>query len=134
MALKNDKAKKSSGIFGGGIPFGSIMDVVDAFGSMVVKYMAHRYEVEERVEKIKEDTRHKVEELRQEAIETGYALKKALFRTIVESIFLTTGLLALIIGVILALSDIVLLKWVLLGYGIVVTAFIIFQLKTAPKK
>ncbi|MCX6695105.1 MAG: hypothetical protein NTU61_02250 [Candidatus Altiarchaeota archaeon] len=114
----------------GGIPFGSVFDFIDGAGSFLLNYLSRRYEVDRKVEELKADARQQVEKLRKDAIEAGYALKKAFFRAVVEAVFLTTGLLALIIGVIMVLSDVVPLKWVLLGYGVIVTAFIAFQLKT----
>ena len=132
MAGKNDKKgkpQKSSG-FLSGIPFGSALDVVDAVGSTVFKILLNRYQVEERIEQVKEDARQKAEELKEEAIKTGYALKKAFFRAIVEALFLVTGILALLIGGIMILSDIVPLKYILVAYGLIVTATIVFILKT----
>jgi len=128
---KDEKAKagKPSGLLGA-VPFGSILDIVDSAGAMVLRYLSAHYRVDERVENLKEDAKKKVEEIRREAIETGYAIKKAIFRTIVEGVLLTTGLLALIIGLMLVVSDVVPIKWVLLGYGLIVTTFIVFQLKT----
>lgn len=126
---KNSKEGKPSGILGG-IPLGSALDVVDSVGGVLFKLFLRRYQVEEKIEQAQEDARQKAQEIKAEAIKTGYAVKKAFFRAIVEAIFLTTGLLALIIGVMMVLSDVVPLKFILVGYGIIVTAAIIFILKT----
>ncbi|MFH1055474.1 MAG: hypothetical protein V1744_05210 [Candidatus Altiarchaeota archaeon] len=130
MAKKSDKKEEKPKGLLRGVPFGSALDVVDSVGSFLIKFMAQRYEVEKRVQHFKEDAKEKVEELKEEAIKTGYAVKKAFFRAIVEAILLTTGLLALIFGTILVISDLVPMKWVLLGYGVIITAFIVFKMKT----
>ena len=133
MAQKSDKAKpKGGGSLGllSSIPLGGALDVVDSVGEMMFKFFLRRYQVEEKIENVKEEAKKKAEELKAEAIRTGYAVKKAFFRAIVEAIFLTTGLLALIIGLMLVVSDIIPLKYVLVGYGLIVTAAIVFILKT----
>ncbi len=133
MASKG-KGKAGSGQAGilGGTPLGSVLDVVDGVGAFLFKLFMDRYEVEERIEEVKSDAAKKAQEIKAEAVKTGYAVKKAFFRAIVEAIFLTTGLLALIGGAVLVVSDAVPLKYVLLGYGIAVTAVVALKLKTQP--
>ncbi|MFH0862397.1 MAG: hypothetical protein V1875_05130 [Candidatus Altiarchaeota archaeon] len=127
MAQKADAARKKTakapGILGG-VPFGIAMDVVDSLGGVFFKYFLDRYRLEDKIEQVKEDAKQKAGEIKAEAIKTGIALKKAVFRTIVEAIFLTTGLLALIIGVMLIVSDVIPLKYVLVVYGAVTVAVI----------
>jgi hypothetical protein len=126
------KAPEKSGGLLSGIPLGAAMDVVDGVGGFLFRLFMDRYRVEERIEQVKEDARTKAEELKAEAIKTGYAVKKAFFRAVVEAVLLTTGMLALIVGIIMVVSDVVPLKFVLLGYGVLVTAYIALKLKTQP--
>jgi uncharacterized membrane protein YbhN (UPF0104 family) len=130
MAAKKGKREQEGGGLLSGIPLGSALEVAEGVGAVLVKLAAQRYEVDKKVEKIRHDTEKRVEELRDEAVRTGYELKKALLRTVVEGIFLTTGLLALILGAILVVADTVPLKYVLLAYGLAITALIVFTLKT----
>ncbi len=116
-----------------GIPLGGALEVVEGVGGLLAKYLAQRYEVEKRVEELKVETAETVDEIREEAVRTGYAVKKAFLRSVVETILLTTGLLSLIAGLILVVRDVIPLRYVLLGYGILITAFIAFQVKTAPE-
>jgi len=135
MASKNGGKKgvgrRGPGSFG--LPLGSALDVAEGAAGLLGRYLAQRYEVERRVQQLKDETAEKVEEIRAEAVRTGYELKKALFRTIVEAILLVTGMVALIVGAIMVVGDIVDIKYVLVGYGFVVTMVVLFQLKTAPE-
>jgi hypothetical protein len=126
---KREPEEKAPGILGS-IPLGTALDAFDGVGSFLYKLFLRRYRVEERIEDAKEEAKEKVTELKEEAIKTGYAVKKAFFRAIVEAILLTTGIVALIAGTIMAVADLVPLKFVLLGYGVIMTAVIVFQLKT----
>jgi len=114
----------------GNIPLSSALDALDGVGSFLFKLFLSRYQVEEKIDQLKTDAREKIHEIREEAVKTGYAVKKAFFRAIVEAVFLTTGLLAMIIGGILIVSEVVPLKYVLIGYGLLVTAAVVFALKT----
>jgi hypothetical protein len=135
MASKSDKSKadkpeeKKKGLLSS-VPLGSALDVVDGVGGFLFKLLLQRYQVEEKIGKLKEDAREKAEELKEEAIRTGYALKKAFFRAVVEAVLLVTGMLALIIGAIWAIQKVIPIEYVLLGYGIIVTTAIVFSLKT----
>jgi hypothetical protein len=113
-----------------GVPLGSALDILDGVAGLLGKYLAQRYEVEKRVEQIREETAEKVEELKDEAVRTGYAVKKAFFRTIVEAILLTTGMLSLILGLILLVREVIPLRYVLIGYGLLITTIVLLQLKT----
>jgi hypothetical protein len=131
MAAKKKAEKESEQT--SGIPLGGALEVVEGAAGILGKYLAQRYEVEKRVEEIREETSEKVEEIKEEAIRTGYEVKKAFFRTVVEAILLTTGMLSLIAGLILVVRDIIPLKYVLVGYGFVITLVVLFQLKTSPE-
>jgi len=137
MAQKADtsrkKPAKQPGLLGS-IPFGLAMDVADSLGGALFKLFLQRYQVEEKIEQVKEDARQKAEEIKAEAIRTGYALKKVVFRTIVEAILLTTALLSLIIGAMLIVSDVIPLKYVLFVYGVVMLAIIAIILKTQTRE
>jgi len=128
---KGRSGDRQPGILGGA-PLGSVLDVVDGVGAFLFKMFLDRYEVEERIKEVKSDAARKAQEIKEEAVKTGYAVKKAFFRAIVEAVFLTTGLLALIAGGVLVVSDVVPLKYVLLGYGIAITAIVAVRLKTQP--
>jgi len=135
MASKGEKqrkeptAEKRGGLLGG-IPFGSALDVLDGVGSFLFKFFLQRYQVETKIERFKDDATKRVEEIKGGAVRTAYAVKKAFFRAVVEAVFLTTGLLAFILGCILIVSDLVPLKYVLVVYGAVTIAVIAIILKT----
>jgi hypothetical protein len=140
MPSKPSKARadeKPPGILGG-IPLGSALDVFDGIGSFLFKTFLRRYEVEEKIEQVKADAKAKAQELRQEAIKTGYEVKKAFFRAIVEAMLLATGLLALILGLIQLLQNYVKDRLgldpavVLVAYGVLILAYIAFKMKTKP--
>jgi hypothetical protein len=139
MGSKPEKAKpqrvaSDSGGILGGVPLGSVMDVFDGISSFLFSVFKQRYRVDERIEQIKEDAQRKVEEIREEAIRTGYAIKKAFFSAIVEAIFLSTGLLALVIGTIMVVSDYVPMKYVLVGYGALVVIIILIRFRSANQR
>ena len=128
MANKADKSK------GGGvlssIPLGSALDVFDGLAGLVYKLLIQRYQVTEKIEHLKEDATEKVQEIREEAIRTGFAIKKAFLKTIVEAILLSSGIICLVIGAIILVSKAVAIEYVLIGYGLVITTIVVFQLKT----
>jgi hypothetical protein len=131
-AKSSGKSQENKGGFLSGVPLGAAMDVVDGIGGFLLRLLKDRYRVDERIDQVKEDARAKAIEIKEEAIRTGYAVKKAFFRAVVEAVLLTTGMLALIVGLIMIVSDTVPLKFVLLGYGVLVCSFIALKLKTQP--
>lgn len=130
-AAGKKKKKKDNPLTG--VPLGSAIDVAEGVGSLLMKYLAQRYEVEQKVEELKEGAEEKVEELRDEAVKTGYAVKKAFFRSIVEAIILATGILSLIYGLVKIIGRVIELEYVLLLYGVLSLAFLAIQLKMAPE-
>ena len=84
----------------------------------IADYFNRKYRIQKRVEEIKN-----------EAIGSLYKLKRSFVTTLVESLFLVTGLFALIIGLILLLSKHLPLEYILLGYGIIVTIIILLRMK-----
>jgi len=134
MADKGKKAKKPKSSLLGGVPLGSALEVLEGVGGLLAKYLSQRYEVEKRVEELKEETSEKVEEIRDEAIKTGYALKKAFLKTMVEALMLVTGMLSLILGLIILVKNIMPLEYVLMGYGFLVLIYVSITLKLSPQE
>ncbi len=128
MPTKKGK-KKRVGL--GSIPLDKTVGVLDAIGKAFIRYIDHRYRIESRFDEFVEETEKKAEELKEEAIHSAYAVKKALIRSIVEVIFLATGLLSLIVGAIMILDSYVGIEYILFGYGLLVTIIVIFQMKTS---
>jgi hypothetical protein len=133
MAPKKKKEEEGEQSMGG-IPLGSILDVIDGAGSLFFKYLSGRYRVEKKVEEIKTEANKKAEEIREEAVRTGYAVKKAFLRAVVESILLATGILSLVGGLMLLVRRLAPVEYVLLGYGFLVTLFVAFTVKLSPKE
>ena len=98
-----------------------VMDSFDWLARIFVDFIEQRYKVKRRIEDIKNDI--------------GLFLiniKKFIFRSIVESVLLITGLLALIAGILILLNKIIPVEYVLIGYGLIVLIIVMFQLKTRP--
>jgi len=133
MAAKKGK-KKEEASFLGGLPLGSAFQVAEGLGGMALKLVEQRYQVGKKVEEFKQDSAEKVEEFKEEAVRTGYEVKKAIIRTIFEAILFATGLFALIIGALhwLKRNLGIELDEMLLAYGLLVTAYIVFTMKTSP--
>ncbi|MFH1404171.1 MAG: hypothetical protein ABIH11_07890 [Candidatus Altiarchaeota archaeon] len=129
---KSDKPD-NSGLSLGDIPFGGVFSIIESVGDLFQGYLMHKYQVEERIEGLREDTEKKLEEFRREAINTAYEAKKAFFRTIVEAILFSTGIIALILGVIMFAGTYVPTHFVLIAYGLIVTIFVLMMLKTSPE-
>jgi len=96
----------------------SVADYVDLAAQMIAEYFNQRYKISKKVEDIKIAT-----------INALYALKSNFIKSIVEGIFLATGLLALVVGLIIILTQIFPLEYVLIWYGLVVTIFVLLRLK-----
>lgn len=125
------RKKKESG--SADIPLGKSFDVLDSILTLIYSYAKRKYELEEKIEEIKEETEDKVEELREEATVAAYDAKKALLRTVIETIFLTTGLLSLIVGILLIIRKYMPLEHVLVAYGLLIILGILVQMKTQPQ-
>ncbi|MBD3388984.1 MAG: hypothetical protein GF416_07855 [Candidatus Altiarchaeales archaeon] len=127
------KRKKASSPLGG-VPLGSALEVAEGVGGFLMKYFAQRYQVEEKVEEIKEETAERVDEIREEAVRTGYAVKKAFFEAIVEAVILMTGMVAIIYAVVRIVGRFVdPPELVLLMYGVAAMAFLALKMKLAPE-
>jgi hypothetical protein len=108
--------KLSKGSFGKSVD--TVADYVDLASQLIVEYFNQRYKIEKKVEDVKRAT-----------LNALYALKAAFIRSIVEALFLSTGLLALVIGIIILLSKVVPIEYVLIGYGLLVTIAVLLLMK-----
>lgn len=129
---KSGKKEKENPLFGG-IPLGSAMDVFEGLGSLAVKLFSSKAQVEKKVDEFRKETGKQVEELRDEAVRTGYEVKKAFLRAVVETILLASGILSLVLGLILLVKKMVPLEYVLLGYGFVILFFVLLTVKLSPE-
>ncbi|MBW2967628.1 hypothetical protein KY362_04020 [Candidatus Woesearchaeota archaeon] len=101
-----------------GVAVDTVSDYVDIVSQMIAEYFNQRYKITKKVEEIKNAT-----------LNTLFSLKRQFVRTMVEVLFLMTGLLALIAGVIMVVSKVIPLEYVLLGYGVLVSAGVMFCMK-----
>ena len=106
-----------------------IADAVDVSASLIGGYIKNRYEIEKRIDDLKEKTEAKTEEIKKEAIQSAYEIKKGFVRAVVELILLSTGLTALIVGLLILIHHYVPLEIVLIGYGLAVTIIVLLQMK-----
>lgn len=105
--------------------------VADSIARVFVAYLDQVYHIEKRIDDIREDAEKKAEEIKEDAIETAYAIKRSLIRSLLELIFLATGIIAIIIGALILLSRQARPEVVLLGYGILVTIGVLVSMKTS---
>jgi hypothetical protein len=103
---------------------------VETAATLMGDYLDRRYKIEKKVEDLKEKTEEKVEEIKKEAVHSAYEVKKGVIKTVIEIILLTTGIIALIIGVLGALTRVLPLDVVLLAYGLTITIIVLLQMKT----
>lgn len=73
--------------------------------------------------------KERVEEAKKEVLKALFSLKKEFIKTLVEAMFLLTGLLALVIGLIILISKHYPIEYVLIGYGVVVTILVLMRMK-----
>jgi hypothetical protein len=96
----------------------TVADYIDLISQIIVEYIDTRYKVKKKVEDIKKAT-----------LNTLYALKKGFVQSIVEGIFLATGLIALILGIIILMSRFISIEYILIVYGLLVTIFVLLKMK-----
>jgi hypothetical protein len=96
----------------------NVADYVDLVSQLIVEYFNQRYKIQKKVEDIKRAT-----------LQTLFALKIGFIKTMVETMFLLTGLLALIVGMILLLTKVMPLEYVLIGYGLIVCIIVLLRMK-----
>lgn len=99
----------------------TVTDYVDLASQFIAEYFNQRYKIQKRVEDVKRAT-----------LQALYALKVGFIRSIVEALFLTTGLLALIVGIIILLRKVIPLEFVLIGYGLIVCIIVLLRMKINP--
>jgi len=96
----------------------TVADYIDIVAQMIAEYFNRRYKIEKKVEDIKTATLHAL-----------FTLKKEFIKSLVEGLFLVTGLLALVVGVILYLSRWTSLDYILIAYGLIVSIAVLLRMK-----
>ncbi len=96
----------------------TVTDYVDLVSQMIAEYLNQRYKVE-----------RKVEDIRKATIQTLFLFKREFVKTIVEALFLVTGLLALIAGTVMLMSRYIPLDYLLIGYGVIITLAVLMKMK-----
>lgn len=96
----------------------TVADYVDIFSQLVAEYLNQRYKVEKKVEDIRRATKAAL-----------YSLKREFIKSIVETLFLVSGLLAVVLGGILFLSRFAPLDMILLVYGLLITIGVLLKVK-----
>ncbi|MBN1544131.1 hypothetical protein JW898_01565 [Candidatus Woesearchaeota archaeon] len=99
----------------------TVSDYVDILSQIMVEYVNQKYKVKQKVDDVKRAT-----------MTTLYSLKRGFIRTMVESFFILTALLALVVGVVLLLNKVMPLEYIFLGYGLLVGAAVVFSMKLKP--
>ncbi len=107
-----------------------ILDGVETASALVGTYLDQRYKLDKKVGEIKEQAEEKVEEVKKEVVHSAYEIKKGFIKAVIELILLTTGLIALIIGVLSLLNKYYSFETILIGYGLVISLIILLQMKT----
>ena len=98
-----------------------IADYIDMASGVLGGYLNERYKIKKTLG-----------EMRQHTLEGLYAFKVAVVRSLVEVILLSTGLIALIVGLLLVVSKVIPWEIMLLGYGVLATSAVLFTMKTRP--
>jgi hypothetical protein len=98
----------------------TVADYADLVSQFVVEYFNQRYKIKKKVEDVKRAT-----------IQALYDLKKEFIKSIVEALFLVTGILALVVGIILLMSRYIPLEYILILYGLVVTIVVLLKMKVS---
>ena len=96
----------------------TVADYIDLISQMITEYLNQRYKIERKVEDIKTAT-----------IQTLFLFKREFVKTILETLFLVTGIFALIAGIVMLMSRYIPLDILLIGYGFIVTLAILMKMK-----
>ncbi len=96
----------------------TIADYIDIVSQMITEHLNQRYNIERKVEDIKSAT-----------IQTLFLFKREFVKTILETLLLTTGILALIAGTVLLMSRYIPLDILLVGYGFIVSIAVLMKMK-----
>ena len=91
-------------------------DYLGLLSHFVADYFNQKYKIKKKVEDIKKGF-----------IQSLFNLKKEFMKTIVETLFLVTGLLALIVGIIMLLNNYFPLEYIFVVYGLIMTIFILLK-------
>lgn len=90
------------------------LDFIAIFANLI----SERLKIKQRADHIKKVT-----------IESLFSLKQEFIKTLVEALFLLTGLAALILGIIMLLSKVISLEFVLIGYGLIVCILVLLRMR-----
>ena len=96
----------------------TVADYIDLMSQLVAEYFNQRYKIKK-----------KVEDIRKATLRSLYALKKEFMKSVVEALFLVTGLLALVVGIIILLANYFPLESILIVYGLIVTIVVLLKMK-----
>lgn len=96
----------------------TVADFIDLFSQIVVEYFNQRYKISK-----------KIEDIKQGVLDTLYAFKRAVVRTVIELVLIITAILALIVGSIMLISRYIPLEFVLIFYGFFVMIILLFTMK-----
>jgi len=96
----------------------NVSNYVDLISQMVVEYFNQRYKIKK-----------KISDVRNATVGALYCLKKEFVKTLVETLFLMTGLFALLLGIIMLLTRYIPLDILLIMYGVIVTIVILLRMK-----
>ncbi|RLG15895.1 MAG: hypothetical protein DRN71_00215 [Candidatus Nanohalarchaeota archaeon] len=96
----------------------TVADYIDLLSQMISEYLNQRYKIE-----------RKVEDIKSAAIQILFLFKREFVKTILETLFLVTGIFALIGGVVMLMSRYIPLDILLIGYGFIVTLAVLLRMK-----
>jgi uncharacterized membrane protein len=89
--------------------------------------------INRKLEELEFEAAKKAGEIKHEVVASAYEAKRGIMRTMVEALLLSTGILALVAGILLMLRSFgVPFYQVLLAYGFVMTMYALLKMKTAP--
>lgn len=95
-------------------------DNLDMIAHLVAAYLDERYKI-----------KRKIEDVRNATVQSLFAVKREFVKAIVEALFLTTGLLALVLGIIMLLNYVLPLEYIFIGYGLIVCLAVLLQMRVA---
>ncbi|MBW2998105.1 hypothetical protein KY321_01075 [Candidatus Woesearchaeota archaeon] len=79
--------------------------------------------------KIKKNIIENIEEAKQHVVDALFDLKRNIFRSVIEIIFLVTGVITLFLGLIVLLAQHYPVEYVLIGYGAAVSFIVLIVAK-----
>jgi hypothetical protein len=96
----------------------NVADFIDLISQLIVAYIEQRYKIKQKVQEVKNGV-----------LRTLYSLKQGFIKSIVEAVFLITGILALIVGIVIWASRYVALEYIFIFYGLIVTIIVLLRMK-----